>query len=272
MTLNDTKNLPIGVFDSGLGGLTVVRELRKLMPSETILYLGDNARVPYGTRSPSTIERYAINCSKFLLDQGLKLLIVACNTVSSVALPALRAMTDVPVLGVISAGARAATQSGAMKIGVIGTTGTIASGAYPKFIASINPECQVFAKATPLFAPLVEEGWVEGEVPRAVAVHYIKPLVECEIDTLLLGCTHYPLLKNTISETLLYLGSKANILDSATVTAADAAVELQKSSLETDRKEKSPMTCFVTDLPSSFEEVAGRFFGSKPDRIVSIDI
>ncbi len=268
----DTRDLPIGVFDSGLGGLTVVREIRRRLPAETILYLGDNARVPYGTKSAATIERYAANCTRFLLDKGLKLLVVACNTASAVALPTLEKMTDVPVLGVISAGARAVTASAVARIGVIGTQSTISSNAYPEHIARLNPKCQVFQKAAPLFVPLAEEGWTEGEVPLSIATHYLDSLVAEEIDVLLLGCTHYPLLRSSVTRALRNLDSKAKVVDSATVMAADVEAQLKEKKLETSRQKLGPLTCFVTDLPSSFEEVASRFLGEKPEQTIAVDI
>jgi glutamate racemase len=272
MQPTDVRDLPIGVFDSGLGGLTVVREIRRLLPFETILYLGDNARVPYGTKSPATIERYAANCTRFLVDKGLKLLVVACNTVSAVALPSLETMTEVPVLGVISAGARAVAASSASRIGVIGTQSTVSSRAYPEHIARLNPNCRVFQKPTPLFVPLAEEGWTEGDVPNAVATHYLQSLVEQEIEILLLGCTHYPLLKSAVAVALGNLGSKAAVVDSATIMALDVQALLKEQALETSRKDRSPLTCFVTDLPAAFSEVAGRFLGEKPEKTVPVDI
>ena len=268
----DQRDLPIGVFDSGLGGLTVVREIRRLLPVETIFYLGDNARVPYGTRSPATIERYAANCAKFLLDRGLKLLVVACNTVSATALPLLRQLTDIPVLGVISAGAQAAVAAGAARVGVIGTESTISSGAYDTQIAALKPECRVFSRATPLFVPLAEEGWIEGTVPEAAAVHYLAPLVEENIEMLLLGCTHYPILKGVIAKALDTLGSSAKIVDSAAVMAAEVAKALKASDLEANGIEPGPWTCFVTDLPTSFERTAGRFLGERPSDFRLVDI
>lgn len=269
---NKTNDLPIGVFDSGLGGLTVVREIRRRLPSERILYLGDNARVPYGTRSPETIERYARNCSDFLLSQGLKLLVVACNTVSAVALPTIREMTSIPVLGVISAGARAVTLEGSPRVGVIGTAGTIRSNAYLRKIAERDSLCKVFQHAAPLFVPLAEEGWLKGEIPLAVAMRYLEPLVAEGIEVLLLGCTHYPLLAETIIEALQRLGSRAVVIDSATSMAADVEQILHGRSLGRAPGQVGDLTCYVTDLPGSFEEVATRFLGEKLSRITQVDI
>ena len=268
------SRLPIGVFDSGLGGLTVVKQIRRKFPDETIVYLGDNARVPYGTRSNGTIERYARNCSRFLLDQGLKMLVVACNTVSAVAIPAIREMTKIPVLGVIEAGADAVAFAGARRVGVIGTAGTIRSNAYPKKIKKRLPECNVFQRATPLLVPLAEEGWIEGEVPELVTVHYLEELATENIDVLLLGCTHYPLLVKTIKKTLHKLGSNAQVVDSATAMAASVGQILFERQLNAQHKKNRPakLTCHVTDRPESFEVVAARFLGEMPGFVHQIDI
>ncbi len=271
--MTSTPNeLPIGVFDSGLGGLTVVRAIRHRLPNENIIYLGDNARVPYGTRSRATIERYAENCAGFLLSQGLKMLVVACNTVSAVALPVIAKRTSVPLLGVIAAGARAVTVSGSPRIGVIGTVGTIRSNAYLEKISERDPTCEVFQKPAPLFVPLAEEGWTTGDVPKAVASHYLESLVEKGIEILLLGCTHYPLLTDTIREVLGALGSRAMVVDSASSMAADVQQTIEREKLETASAERGRLTCYVTDLPESFEEMATRFLGEKPERIVSVDL
>jgi glutamate racemase len=194
---------PLGVFDSGLGGLTVVRALRAAAPSERIVYLGDTARVPYGTRSPDTVVRYARSCARVLTARGVKALVVACNTVSAVALEMLRAELDLPVLGVIEPGARAALaaaestpggEGDAHRIGVLGTPGTIASGAYPRAVSRLSTRYEVVAQAAPLLVPLVEEGWVEGDVPRLAIRRYVEPLVRARVRVIVLGCTHYPAL------------------------------------------------------------------------------
>jgi len=196
-----TSASPLGVFDSGLGGLTVVRALRARCPEEDIVYLGDTARVPYGSRSPETVIRYALGCARVLTARGVKAIIVACNTVSAVALDMLRVELDLPVLGVILPGARAAVAaSGGGLVGVLGTTGTIASGAYPRAVASFSTRTEVVGQAAPLLVPLAEEGWTEGEVPRLVARRYLEPLIAAGARCVLLGCTHYPLLRATIEE------------------------------------------------------------------------
>ncbi len=192
-------NRPIGIFDSGLGGLTVLKEIKKLLPQESLIYFGDNGRYPYGTKSKETVLKYTRQDVAFLLSKGVKLLVVACNTVSSLALPDIRPFINVPVVEVIEPGARAAlkkTRTG--RIGIIATTGTIASGVYSKAIHSRNPEVKIFPKACPLFVSLVEEGWWDNEIARMVAAEYLDSLKRENIDTLVLGCTHYPLLSQTI--------------------------------------------------------------------------
>ncbi len=269
---SDSKDLPIGVFDSGLGGLTVVQAIRRALPAEKILYLGDSARVPYGTRSADTVIRYARKCAEFLAGQGLKMLAVACNTASAVALPALRAESDMPVLGVITAGARAVTATRASRIGVIGTTGTIRSGAYSKEIAALAPECDVIGLPAPLFVPLAEEGWIDGDVPLLAARTYLEPFAAKDIDVLLLGCTHYPLLMRPIKAALEELGCGAGIVDSATAMAADIKRVLDERDLHGSPDQTGGLKCFVTDLPDSFEVVASRFLGNKPGEVEVVDI
>ena len=197
-----TKRHPIGVFDSGVGGLTVVRALRAALPGEDIVYLGDTARVPYGNKSPRTVERYALTCQRFLLSRDVKLVLIACNTASANALPALTVASPVPVIGAVEPGAStalAATRNG--HVGVIGTLGTIRSGAYAATIRARNPEAVLTALACPLLVPLAEEGWTDDDVAVLVARRYLEQLfaMDREIDTLVLGCTHYPLLKDVIT-------------------------------------------------------------------------
>lgn len=269
---DDKRDLPIGVFDSGLGGLTVVRELRRQLPSETILYLGDSARVPYGTRSAATVIRYAEKCSSFLMNQGLKMLAVACNTASAVALPSLRRAAEVPVLGVIAAGARAVTATGAHRVGVIGTQGTIRSQAYRRRIGELAPDCQVIEQPAPLFVPLAEEGWTEGEVPELVASRYLSPLVQEKIEVLLLGCTHYPLLLSSIRKTLTRLGSAARVIDSATAMTDQVRQTLEQNNLRSTRSVPGALTCYVTDVPDTFQESAARFLGEAIADVNQVDI
>lgn len=263
MTKSQSAQAPIGVFDSGLGGLTVVRAIRERLPQEDLVYLGDNARVPYGTRSARTVLSYARGCARRLGEHDIKLLVVACNTVSAVALEQLTSELDVPVLGVIAPGARAGVASSASgRIGVMATVGTVDSGAYPRAVAAQNPQAQTAMAAAPLLVPLAEEGWVDGEVPRLVVRRYLAPLVQAQIDTLVLGCTHYPLLRDVIAaELAAQSGHDVPVVDSAEATAADLAELLHARGLLASRPEGGSMRLLVTDLPKRFAEVAGRFLG-----------
>jgi len=276
---------PLGVFDSGLGGLTVVRALRDALPDERILYLGDTARVPYGTRSAETVLRYARSCARVLIDRGVKAIVVACNTVSAVALEMLRAELDLPVLGVVEPGARAAVEAlGTLdgdpsrppaKIGVLGTAGTIASGAYPRAIARESTRVEVVALPAPLLVPLVEEGWLEGEVPRLAIERYLTPLIQAGARVVVLGCTHYPLLAPLIAEVARGLaGRDVRIVDSAVATAADVvrAVSDERIPRASGASRALPLEVFVTDRPASFQEQASRFLGGGAPPVSQIDL
>ncbi len=247
----------IGIFDSGVGGLTVFKEIMHLLPGEDLLYLGDTARVPYGTKSAATVEQYALEAAAFLADQGVKLLVVACNTASAVALPALRERFQLPVIGVIEPGARRAARSLNHRIGVIGTEGTINSGRYREAIHALLPDAQVVAVPCPLFVPLAEEGWAEHEVARLTAQEYLQPLIAAQIDTLVLGCTHYPLLRNTLQQVL---GPQVQLVDSAEETALRVAELFREQGLA--RPEHGGRRAFfVTDVPTRFERVGRAFLG-----------
>jgi len=252
---------PIGIFDSGLGGLTVARAIAGAVPAENLVYLGDTARVPYGTRSAKTVTKYAIACAERLLSFDIKLLVVACNTASGVALAALQDGLDIPVIGVIQPGARAgvmATRTG--RIGILATAGTVASGAYELAIHAENQAMNVFARPAPLFVPLAEEGWVTGEVPRLAAHRYLQPLVEVDVDTIVLGCTHYPLLSETIHQVAAeLLGHDVAIVDSAEATAT-TLTEMLDLPATPDRAAGS-LAILVTDLPDQFAAAASRFLG-----------
>lgn len=256
---------PIGIFDSGLGGLTVARAVHAALPSEDLVYLGDTARVPYGTRSARTVIKYALGCAQRLLHFDIKLLVIACNTASGVALGELQARLDIPVVGVIQPGASAgvrATRNG--RIGVLATAGTVASGAYERAIRMENEEIRVFAQAAPLFVPLAEEGWIEGEVPRLAAQRYLEPLVDADVDTIVLGCTHYPLLLGTIHDVAAdLLGHDVAIVDSAEATARALArlLDLPQSS----EPREGRLRVMVTDLPGQFGASASRFLGKPVD-------
>jgi glutamate racemase len=226
-----------------------------------LVYLGDTARVPYGTRSAGTVVKYAIGCAERLLSFDIKLLVVACNTASGVALGELQARLDIPVVGVIQPGARAgvkATRSG--RIGILATAGTVASGAYERAIHSVNDAMSVFARPAPLFVPLAEEGWVTGDVPRLAAQRYLQPLADVDVDTIVLGCTHYPLLSETIHEVAAeLLGHDVAIVDSAEATATTLTQMLDTSSNVS--AQPGSLQILVTDLPAQFGSAASRFLG-----------
>jgi len=252
---------PIGVFDSGVGGLTVFRAVERELPGERLVYLGDTARVPYGTKSGPTVVRYSLEATHFLLRQDVKMIVVACNTASSVAIDAVVAEAGVPVLGVIEPGAeRAAERTRTGRVGIIGTRATIGSGAYERAVRRHHPEVEVISRACPLFVPLAEEGWTEGEIPRSVARHYLQPFREAGVDTLVLGCTHYPLLRGVIGEAM---GPEVALVDSAESVAADARVRLGHDPDLGSGRELDPdhHRFFVTDEPDPFRQVAERFFG-----------
>jgi glutamate racemase len=277
------QDLPIGIFDSGVGGLTVYRALHERLPHERFVYLGDTARVPYGTRSLATVERYAIENARFLEAHGIKILVVACNTASALALPAIRKAVRVPVLGVIEPGARAAVessdeQSPKRRIGVIATEATVQSGAYASAIARLDPDASVIARACPLFVPLAEEGWADTEVAHMVAADYLKEVKASGVDTLVLGCTHYPILSRVIQETV---GLEVSLIDSGEAAARDVEVLLEKSALQrTERIERAHERhlCddldhfYVTDAAARFSRVAERFLGTAPSRLEAVEV
>lgn len=244
---------PIAIFDSGVGGLTVAREVNRALPHEEIIYLGDTARVPYGSKSATTVKRFAGECVEFLLHFRPKLVIIACNTASATALDSLDEMVDVPLWGVIEPGARAALgASDLRRIGVIGTRATVKSGAYARAVAALDKGATVFSRACPLFVPLVEEGRTEGPVVKAVAQEYLSPLLEQEIDTLILGCTHYPVLKPVLAD---IAGAAVTLIDSAETTAT-AAREVLAARGEERAGDASPEPrFFVTDVIEDFERV-----------------
>jgi glutamate racemase len=259
----------IGIFDSGVGGLTVVRAVNRLLPEESVVYFGDTARLPYGSKSPETVIRFSMEDAEFLLGKGIKLMIVACNTASSVSLPALREFADVPVIGVIEPGAKAAaetTVSGA--VGVIGTLGTISSGAYQKALKSYDSVNKVIAQPTPLLVPLVEEGWLDHRITEMVLREYTAPLVSEGIDTLVLGCTHYPLLRDTLSG---ILGDGIRLIDSAESTAYEVAAILDETGLRSDRS-RGENSFFVSDIPLKFQEIAQRFLGNAVSMVTQIEV
>jgi glutamate racemase len=262
-----TPASPIGIFDSGLGGLTVVREVIRQLPDERIIYFGDTARVPYGPKSPETVRRYSREIAEFLLSQDVKAIVVACNTATAHALPALQSEFDLPVIGVVEPGARAAVAASRRgELGVIGTAGTIGSGAYERAIRQIAPNAHIMARACPLFVPLVEEGWLDTDATRLIAREYLAPMKAAHVDTLVLGCTHYPLLKPLLAD---MLGPDVALIDSAQETAAEAARVLESRGLlapsggEGWRRSAAPAHRFVaSDAPDHFLRLGQRFLGS----------
>lgn len=255
---------PIGVFDSGLGGLTVAHAIMRRLPSESLVYFGDTARVPYGPKSPDTVRRYSREIVAFLLDQGVKAIVVACNTATAHALPMLRDELDVPVLGVVDPGARAAVRaSRSGRIGVIATDGTIRSGAYVRAIHQAAPDANVTALACPLFVPLVEEGWTDHDATRLIAHEYLEPFRREGVDTLVLGCTHYPLIKPLIAEVV---GPDVRLIDSAEETAADTVRMLDERGLATSSAEGA-YRFIASDDPQQFLALGQRFLGDAIERV-----
>lgn len=270
MTKTDNKTGPIGIFDSGIGGLTVLREVSLRMPGEDIIYLGDTARVPYGIRSAETVIKYSLQNARFLMNQNIKILVVACNTASAVSIERLREEFSVPVIGVIEPGARAAMESsGSGRIGVIGTQATIESGAYEDVLRSLKNDAVIVAKACPLFVPLVEEGWTKGAIAEAVVREYLASMKDERIDTLVLGCTHYPLLRELIEGMLSH---STSLIDSAFETAIETELLLKRSDLLNPSEEKGRKKFFVTDSPDRFHDVGARFLGETIYDIELVDI
>ncbi len=279
------REAPLGVFDSGLGGLTVVRALREHCPNEDIVYLGDNARVPYGTRSAETVIRYASTCAAELANRGVKAIVVACNTVSSVALDMLRAELDLPITGVVVPGARAATHAaGDSPVGVLGTAGTIASGAYTRAVASFSSRTEVIGQPAPLLVSLAEEGWTEGEVPKLVVRRYVSAFFgesrgdvfprDARVGCVVLGCTHFPPFRGLIEAELRDLGGRGiPVVDSAEQTALDVRAFLTARKMEASRSRRGELHILVTDMPASFERVAAQFLGEElPGAAEQVDL
>lgn len=257
---------PIGIFDSGVGGLTVARRLAEVFPHESFIFLGDTARLPYGTKSPETVERYSLANVRFLLARDVKLLVIACNTASALALAAIEKHSTVPVVGVVEPGAESAMRTGQKRIGVIGTEATVASDAYPKAIARRDPAVRVISRACPLFVPLAEEGWTGNTVAHETAEIYLAPFREEEIGALVLGCTHYPLLKKTISKVL----PGVVLVDSAEAVG-EAVSSLLTPAWRADSGAPAYHVC-VTDNAPRFRQVAERFLGRPIDRLEHVEI
>ena len=276
------SHLPIGIFDSGVGGLTVYRALHEQLPNERFVYLGDTARVPYGTKSLATVERYAVENARFLATHGIKMLVVACNTASALALPAIRKALAIDVVGVIGPGARAAVTIRAggprsRQIGVIATESTVKSGAYTEAIRKADSAVQVIERACPLFVPLAEEGWEDNDVTRTIASTYLVDLRSL-IDTLVLGCTHYPILRDVIQQAV---GEEVKLIDSGEATALEVKSLLQNKNLARQTLPTGALNrqlCddldhfYVTDAAERFARVAERFLGAKPSRLEAVEV
>ena len=248
---------PIGVFDSGLGGLTVARAIARRLPTESLIYVGDTARVPYGPKSPETVRRYAVQISEWLVEQGVKLVVVACNTATAHALTLLHDLLPVPVIGVIEPGARAAiSASRSGPIGVIGTAGTVQSRAYERAIQALDPSRTVYAVACPLLVPLVEEGWIAHEATRLIVREYLAPLSARAISSLVLGCTHYPLLRPLLAEAM---GPEVVLIDSAEETASEVTRLLAARGLSAAGANPGTLRVVASDAPQHFRTMAGRF-------------
>ena len=259
---------PIGVFDSGVGGLTVLQAIRKRLPGEDYLYLGDTARLPYGSKSPATVQRYALNAARHLVERGVKLLVVACNTASSYALDEVTAACPVPVVGVVEPGVRSALASGARRIGVIGTEGTVRSESYQRALRRADPRVTVEAAACPLFVPLAEEGWSDHPVTDLVAEHYLRPLLAGGIEALILGCTHYPLLRPSLERVA---GPTLRLIDSATSVAATVVIE-HGGMMDTWYGEEGDVHLQLSDASDRFLGITRRILGRDPEHLEVVDI
>lgn len=257
---------PIGIFDSGVGGLTVFKEIRKRFPHEDIIYFGDTARVPYGPKSKYTVINYSIQNARFLIQQGAKIIVIACNTSSATALDKLRKLLPVPVIGVIEPGALAAVSySKEKRIGVIGTEGTIKSNAYASVISELDKNCKVFSKSCPLFVSLAEEGWVDHDVTKQIIKEYLTPLIQNKIDTLVLGCTHYPILKRSIQQVL---GDGITLVDSAE-TVAD---KLETVLINRETQGIGANQFYVSDNENKFKIIASKILDMEIDKLIRVKL
>ncbi len=266
----NAREKPIGIFDSGVGGLTVFRAIEKLLPNESLIYLGDTARIPYGTRSVETVRRYSLEDAAFILAKDIKAIVIACNTVSALAADFLRERYAIPIIGVIRPGARrAAEQTRAGHIGVIGTEATVASGAYQRAILHCNDRLTVSSVACPLFVPLAEEGWTDHEVTRLVAQEYLASLRAEGVDTLVLGCTHYPILRPVIERVM---GESVVCVDSSAAVADEVAQQLQRLSLARIGAEPRSESFYVTDSAARFRRVAELFLGRPLESLEVVEL
>ena len=249
-------NKAIGIFDSGIGGLTVFKALKKILPNEQLIYFGDTARIPYGTKSKKLVQQYAVEITAFLLNKNVKMIVIACNTASAMAIDLLEQCLDIPIVGVVIPGAAGSVrETNKNRIGVIGTTATINSNAYAKVIKEQNPEIEVFSAACPLLVPIVEEGMLSGEITNLILKSYLEDIIRHEVDTLILGCTHYPLLHNSIRSVV---GEGIKLIDSGRETAQAVQKVLLESKI-TNSGEKNDDQFYVSDIPQKFEEIGTRF-------------
>ena len=266
------RDAPVGVFDSGVGGLTVAREIMRNLPSEKIVYFGDTARVPYGSKSKETVIRYSRQIIRFLQEQQVKAIVVACNTASAFALDTVRDEFDIPIIGVIESGAKvAADRTRNKRVGIIGTVGTVGSGIHAQYLKKLDPEITVFGKACPLFVPLVEEGWLHDPVTVEVASRYLKELQDKDVDTLILGCTHYPLIRSTIRQVM---GEKVCLVNPAYETALELGKLLEEQGLSSTGPEQKefPYRFYVSDLADEFKEFANSILPYDVEMTKKIDI
>lgn len=264
------KEKPIGVFDSGIGGLTVVKRIASALPNENIIYFGDTARVPYGSKSNETVIEYSIQNSQFLINKNVKAIVVACNTASSVAIPFLKKKFNVPIIEMIEPGAKyALRESKNGKIGVIGTRATISNQAYTKAILKINPAIEIYEKACPLFVPLVEEGWINHKATVTIVEEYLSEFKIVNIDTLILGCTHYPLLANVILQVMNY---NISLVDSGIAAAEVVRNEIERIGLISNSNSVGNHEFYVSDVPAKFKEVAELFFGRPINNVHKVDL
>lgn len=264
------KEKPIGVFDSGVGGLTVVKRLISALPNESIVYFGDTARVPYGSKSNETVIEYSIQNTKFLLKKNVKAVVVACNTASSIAIEVLKKEFDVPIIGMIEPGAKSAlSTTHNKKIGVIGTRATINNKAYSNQLLKLNEKLEVFEKACPLFVPLAEEGWIEHKATYEIAEEYLRELREKDIDTLILGCTHYPILSKVIQQVI---GKNVYLIDSGVAASEIVRQEIERIGLSTNSSAKGNVSLYVSDISTNFKSIAELFLGQNVDEIIKVDV
>jgi glutamate racemase len=263
-------NRPIGVFDSGLGGLTVVKELMFELPCESIVYFGDTARIPYGTRSKGTIIKYSTQCIRFLLSKNIKAVVIACNTASSIALDAMKEAFDIPIMGVIEPGAAAAVKATRNnKVGIIGTEATVQSGSYSRAIARIHPGVQTCGIACSLFVPIVEEGWGDTQVAYLTACRYLEAIKNWGADTVILGCTHYPLLMNTISKVM---GQDVTLINPAVDTAKEVKRILKEKDMLNESGKPPQYLYYLSDFSQRFKQIGSRFLNREIQCAGKVDI